>query len=223
MPPQLLLILFLPKWIPIWNIKHYIQTFFSRRLEVHVLIDGHRHASCTAAVAPPATSVRPCLPFAYSYMPTSPQLWLFDTESGAFSSREPCAPGGCGWHEYFMLGGEPEARVLWALCLIVTAAGNLENGFRGVEKMARSFIARAHLPVLFMKCVAFNQNLFEFHPCLAHEAGREVLQGLGECYFPGQFVGRWGQGRGWKRRKSEERVQKREDGASGDEIKRALQ
>lgn len=41
-----------------------------------------------------------------------------------------------------------------------------------MEKMAHSFIARAHPPVLFMKCVAFNQNLFEFHPCLAHEAGR---------------------------------------------------
>lgn len=78
--------------------------------------------------------------------------------------------------------------MLWALCLIVTAAGNLENGFWGVEKMARSFIARAHPPVLFMKCVAFNQNLFEFHPCLAHEAGR-CCRVWEKCYFPGQLIG----------------------------------
>lgn len=102
---------------------------------------------------------------------------------------------------------EPEAGCcghsvwLWLLLEI------FENGFRGVEKMARSFIARAHPPVLFMKRVAFNQNLFEFHPCLAHDGG-EVSQGLGECYFPGQFVGRMRAGRGWKGRKSEERVRK---------------
>lgn len=33
-----------------------------------------------------------------------------------------------------------------------------------------SFIAGAHPPVLFMKCIASNQDVFEFHPCLVQEA-----------------------------------------------------
>lgn len=40
----------------------------------------------------------------------------------------------------FHVGWRAKSRLLWALCLIVTAAGNLENGFHVVwRKMARHF------------------------------------------------------------------------------------
>lgn len=42
--------------------------------------------------------------------------------------------------------------------------------FRVGRRWLESFIAGAHPPVLFMKCIVSNQNLFEFHPCLAREA-----------------------------------------------------
>lgn len=146
-------------------------------------------------------------------MPASPELQLLDTASGAFSSWERGAPVDCRCCEYFMMGGETEAGCcghsewLWLLLLLLLLE-NLENGFRSWGRRRFVFVsfAGAHPPVLFMKlwvrCVASNQNLFEFHPCLAHEA-RSRVGVLAKVLLPGLFKGdegrrRWKRGRNWK-------------------------
>lgn len=74
-----------------------------------------------------------------------------------------------------------------------------------------SFIARAHPPVLFMKCIASNQNLFDFHPCLAHEA-RCGTRFLAEVLLPEQFKGDEGR---WIKEKRD-----REEGTEEDRMKK---
>ena len=120
-----------------------------------------------------------------------PELQSLDTASGAFSSWERCAPVDRRCCKYFMMGGETDAGCcghsewLWLLLLLLQ---NLENGFRGWGR--RRFVCVSHLPELthlfyswsfWVRCVVSNQNLFEFHPCLAHEA-------RSPCGFSGKSV-----------------------------------
>lgn len=88
--------------------------------------------------------------------------------------------------------------------------------FRVGRRWLESFIAGAHPPVLFMKCIVSNQNLFEFHPCLAREARgerREAARVLEEVLLPGRFKGDEGRKRGEKVTEGAER----EDGLEKEE------
>lgn len=106
------------------------------------------------------------------------------TQRGAFSSREPGAPGDCGainisgWvesQEQGAVGTLNDCDCCWKFRKWISVWG---------EAGCCLFIARAHPPVLFMKCIASNQNVFEFHPCLVQEA-RSRGRVCKKCSFQG--------------------------------------